>query len=158
VLVTTDLPSGQLAVYLGGSAALEGTSLTRPVREGELLAAAFVAPDGSPTDGREMTVPITAEHAVGGKLVPGDRVDVFATTTSGAGRARTTLVVSSAQILDLVTTSGFTADETSLVGLTLEIDHDVAADLAFAIRSADIDVAKVRGSSALSTSNDASGS
>ena len=145
VAVATELGPGQLTAYLGPHLDLEGLELTRPAQKGELLAASFVAPEGSGPGGRSMTVPVTADHAVGGKLVPGDRVDVYATLTGGGASARTSLVVAEAQILDLVVADGLMVDGGALTGLTLDVDETDAARLAFALRNAEIDIVKVRG-------------
>lgn len=145
VAVTSDLGQQQLSIYLGAGTNLEGAELTRPVGEGELLAAGFVAPSAHGSAVRAMTVPISADHAVGGDLRPGDRVDVYATLKGGRGAARTTLVVGSAQVLDLVTAGGLISDGESLVGLTVQVGAADAARLAFAIRSADIDVVRLTG-------------
>lgn len=145
VAVTSDLGEDQLPLYLGADTNLEGAELTRPVGRGELLAAAFVAPGGGDSTRRAMTVPVTADHAVGGELRPGDHVDVYATLKGMRGVGRTTLVVSSAQVLDLVTAGGMISDGESLIGLTLEVDAIEAAHLAFAIRSADIDIVRLTG-------------
>lgn len=145
VAVTSDLGGAQLSVYLGANADLVGAQLTRPASEGELLAARFVAPSGSRASEQAMTVPVTADHAVGGELAPGDRVDVYATLTGGRGSGRTSLVVGSAQILALVTSGDLMSDGRSLTGLTLQVDPDEAPRLAFAVRTADIDVVRVNG-------------
>lgn len=148
VAVRSDLGADQLSVYLGAGADLEGAELTRPVGRGELLAARFVAPAGTGSEGRAMTVPVTADHAVGGRLTRGDRVDVYATLKGGRASARTTLILGSAQVLDLVTTGGLVADGESLTALTLEVSAVDAARLAFAIRTAEIDIVRVRGDEA----------
>lgn len=145
VAVTSELGQQQLSVYLGAGTNLEGAELTRPVGRGELLVAGFVAPSEQGSAARAITVPITSDHAVGGDLSPGDRVDVYATLGGSRGAARTTLVVSSAQVLDLVTAGGLISDGESLIGLTLEVSADDAARLAFAIRSGDVDIVKLTG-------------
>lgn len=92
-----------------------------------------------------MTIPVTPEHAVGGRLRAGDRVDVYATFDSGDDRARTSLLVRGVEVLDVVETGGLVAGEESVVGLTVAVTPSEAARLAFAIRTAELDVALVAG-------------
>jgi hypothetical protein len=66
------------AGLLDESSLVEGGMVsTRGVAEGEPLTASAVAAD-VPQDGlRSMSVPVASQHAVGGALRPGDRVDVL---------------------------------------------------------------------------------
>ena len=147
VPVTGDLSPTQVSLYLGAEVDLVGTELTRPVAAGEFLAADFVAPADGGFEAQAMTIPVTPEHAVGGDLAAGDRVDVYATLRSSGSSARTVLVIQAAQILDLVGTSDLMSDGNTLVGLTLEVTGADAPKLAHAIRTAELDVVKVNGDS-----------
>lgn len=143
-LVTVDLPPGQLALYLGESASLGGSSLLRPLRRGELVAADWVT-DRSTVSNRSIAVPLTSDHAVGGALRPGDRVDVFATLRSAGGRSRTTLLVQDAEVESLLRSEGLMTGDDSFAGITLSVPPDQAARIAFAVRTADVDVVRVDG-------------
>src|SRR5688500_14632501 len=147
VATTGDLGPAQSGLYLGAEVDLLGAELTRPVSEGELLSAHFVASADGGFEGQEITIPVTPEPAVGGDLTPGDLVDVYATLKVGGASPRTVLVVEAAQILDLVGASDLMAETSSLVGLTLDISGSDAAKLAHAIRTAELDVVKVNGES-----------
>lgn len=139
-----DLPPERAGLYLSSSAEIEGHTLLRPVGEGELLAARWVAEAG--TSGlRSITLPIAADHAVGGSLAPGDRVDVFATVDADRGRARTTLLVGAAEVEALVTAGTLVEGANALTGITLSVPPEEAAKIAFAIRNADIDIARLEG-------------
>lgn len=153
VPVTSELGPAQMPLYLDAGVDLVGAELTRPVAEGELLAAAFVAPADGGFEGQAITIPVTPEHAVGGDLTPGDLVDVYATLKSVGSSARTVLVVEGAQILDLVGTSDLMSDNSTLAGLTLEVAGGEAAKLAHAIRTADLDVVKVNEESSTPTTS-----
>lgn len=143
--VRVDLPARQLAKYLAAEAVIEGATLLRPLRAGELVAASAVTESGLETPLRVVTVPITADHAAGGALRAGDRVDVFASLGAGRPDARTTLLVAGAEVQALVQASGVVMDEESVVAVTLQVSPEEAAKLAFAIRSAEIDIVRVVG-------------
>jgi Flp pilus assembly protein CpaB len=139
------LPSELMSRYAPASRDLTGVSLTRPVAEGEMIALSWVSSSRDVGGGRAMTIPITAEHAVGGELRPGDRVDIFATFDSGDARARTVLVAEAAEIVRPVEAGGLVTGEASVIGVTVAVSPEQAAELAFAIRGADIDVVRVEG-------------
>lgn len=139
------LPSDVAAAYAGAAEDLEGAVLTRPVVAGELIPRAWIATGPAASAGRSMTIPVTPEHAVGGRLRPGDRVDVYATFDSGDVRARTSVLVRAVEVLDVVETGGLVVGEESVVGLTVAVTPSEAARLAFAIRTAELDVALVSG-------------
>ena len=139
------LPADVAAAYAGSAEDLEGAVLTRPLVAGELIPKAWIASGPSVVAGRSMTIPVTPEHAVGGRLRPGDRVDVYATFDSGDARARTSVLVRAVEVLDVVETGGLVVGEESVVGLTVAVTPSEAARLAFAIRTAELDVALVAG-------------
>jgi len=56
---------------------LEGWILGRSVREGELIDRSLVVRPGAGKGMRTMSIPVAVEHAAGGTLVVGDRVDVI---------------------------------------------------------------------------------
>ncbi len=136
------LPPDVLGSYLSASRKPEGATLGRAVRAGELIPAQSIAADGSLPSARSMTIPVTPEHAVGGALRPGDRVDVFATFGEGAESARTRLLVGDVEILEVLTGGGLVGGEESLIGVTVSVTPQQAARLAFAVRSGEIDLAR----------------
>jgi Flp pilus assembly protein CpaB len=163
-VATADLPSGAVigpgdaelrqvrlggdlaAAYLGSGADPVGMVVTRPVRAGELLATAWTLPSAAGVDaGRAITVPVEPQHAVGGELRPGDRVDVIATFDAGTLEARSAVLARSVEVLGLVSAEGLGFGDDSVIGVTLSVSPDEAARLAFALRSGDIDIAKVLG-------------
>jgi pilus assembly protein CpaB len=136
------LPEGQLDRYALASTDLIGSVITRPIPAGELVPMGGVSEGGARGAGRSMTVPVEIEHAVGGRLGPGDVVDVYATFSEGSAAARTVLLLSGIEVLDVVTAGGLVQEEAA-VGLTLSVSPDDAARLAFAIRTAAIDVVRI---------------
>lgn len=139
------LPSDVAAAYAAATEDLEGAVLTRPLVAGELVPRAWIAAGPSISAGRSMTIPVTPEHAVGGRLRAGDRVDVYATFDSGDAAARTSVLVRGVEVLDVVETGGLVVGEESVVGLTVAVTPPEAARLAFAIRTAELDFALVAG-------------
>lgn len=143
-VVEVDLPAARAELYLGAGAAVEGWALLRPVGRSELLAASSVTDSPDVAPGRSITIPLEADHAVGGALVPGDRVDVFASLGSKQGSARTSLLVGGAEVEAVVTSAGLVNDG-SLTGITVSVAPLDAAKIAFAVRNADLDVARLEG-------------
>lgn len=131
--------------YATTTTRLEGAVVGRPVRAGELIALDAVGVGPAAAEGRVMTVPVAPEHAVGGALRAGDRIDIFATFDPGEPNARTALVGRDVEVINVVTVGGLVVGEEAVVGVTVAIDPDAAATLAFAIRSAEIDIARVDG-------------
>jgi hypothetical protein len=96
--------------------------------------------------GREITVPVAPEHALGGALRVGDRVDVLATFDKGTETARTITVAHRAQVVELVHGDGlFGQHEGALQALTVSVGDDDAVLVAFALRNGEIDVVRATG-------------
>lgn len=142
-----DLAAEHLSRYVSAEASVSGALLVRATQEGELLAAGAVARPGTPTDGRSITIPVSAEHAVGGRLSAGDVVDVLVTVDARGAAARTTLLVGSAVVQDVVSDPAFGNGDAALVGITVTVDPAEALRIALATRSAEIDVVRVDGAS-----------
>ncbi len=141
------LPADVAAVYATAADDLDGAVVLRPIAAGELIPRAWISTGAPATAGRSMTIPVAPEHAVGGRLRPGDRIDVYATFDSGDVRARTSVLVRGVEVLYVVEAGGLVVGDESVVGLTVAVTPAEAARLAFAIRTAEVDVALVSGSS-----------
>jgi Flp pilus assembly protein CpaB len=139
------LPGSVAERYVGTEAALEGAVLERAVTKGELIPSAWIATGLPSIAGREMTIPVAPEHAVGGSLGTGDIVDVFATFQPEGAPARTTLIARAIEVLSMVESGGLVLDEQAKVGVTVAVSSEEAARLAFAIRTAELDVVRVVG-------------
>ena len=146
-LVTAEvtLPPEMLSRYLGAAKPLTGAVLAHPVLAGELVPAAWVADRGATDPGRSMTIPVTPEHALGGTLEPGDRIDVLATFDSQDVRARTTVLAPQVEVIDVVTAGGLVGGEEATVGVTVAVTPEQATDLTYATRTAEIDIVRVDG-------------
>jgi Flp pilus assembly protein CpaB len=96
--------------------------------------------------GRDVTIPVTPEHALGGEIRSGDRVDVFATFDKGTDVARTLTVARSATVRGVTRSDGlFGQQEGGITAITLAVDPDAAIGVAFAARNGELDVVRARG-------------
>jgi Flp pilus assembly protein CpaB len=142
--VDVKLPSDLLGHYARSLEVVDGATVTRALRAGELLPTGWVANQPAYPMQRSMTIPVAPEHALGGELSPGDRVDVFATFDSGDVRARTIPLARGLEVTSVVTAGGL-VDEEAAVGVTVLVDRSLATSLAFAVRAGEVDLAKVNG-------------
>ena len=125
---------------------VRGRVLLFPLAADGLLARDAIAAE--PRQGREITVPVTPEHALGGRVRLGDRGDVLGSFTKSTADARTLTVVHGAEVVELVRSEGlFGSREGQLTALTLSVPPDAAVFLAFAIRNADLDIVRTTGAS-----------
>jgi Flp pilus assembly protein CpaB len=120
-----------------------GHALRVPVAEGGLLADANVGAARAVAAGREISVPIAADHALGGALAPGDRVDVLGSFDKGTELAKTLTVAKDAQVVDVVTSDGlFGQREGELSAITLSVKPNDVVLVAFALRNGEVDVVR----------------
>jgi Flp pilus assembly protein CpaB len=140
------LPGDLLERYAPVSRLVEGLVLGHSIRAGELVPASSLQADDPVAPGRSMTIPVTPEHANGGALRPGDRIDVFATFNPGDARARTSLLVGDVEVVDVVVAGGLVAGDEAAIGITVELTPADAARVAFAVRTGEVDIARITGS------------
>jgi len=132
------------------AAGVEGWVATGMITAGEPLRGSDLRAPSAPQEHRAMSVPIDREHAVGGALRPGDRVDVIAVHDGVAS-----YVVADAEVLAVPTPDargGLGA--LSRFSVTLAVDEDVALRLAAALRSGSLDVVRSTGSRAVRATSD----
>lgn len=137
------LPPSLQQSYLLASRPLDDLVIERPMKAGELVPIAWVSARAATIASRSVTVPVDPEHAVGGRIGPGDRIDILATMNSGDDRARTVTVVGEAEVVGIVTSGGLVMGERALVGITVNVSAEDAQRVAFAARTAEIDVVRV---------------
>lgn len=100
--------------------------------------------------GRELTVPVTPEHALGGALRSGDRVDVLASFDKGTDAARTLTVARDAAVRSVTRADGlFGQPEGAITAVTVTVVPDAAVALAFAARNGELDIVRTRGAADL---------
>ena len=144
VISHVQLPSEVAQSYVPATEILTGARLERTVAAGELIPSEWLS-ESVAGPRREITVPVPAEHAVGGALQVGDSVDIYATFAPEGAGARTTLIARSIEVLSVVEAGGMVLDEEAKVGITVGVSPEEATRLAFAIRTAELDVVRVVG-------------
>ncbi len=128
-------------VRVTASTSLTDRVLRFPLAEGDLVPGATLGRVARA--GREITVPIAPEHALGGALQLGDRVDVLGSFDKGTESAKTLTVAAGAQVVDVVHTDGlFGQREGALAALTISVAPRDVVFVAFAIRNGELDVVR----------------
>ncbi|MDP9389220.1 MAG: RcpC/CpaB family pilus assembly protein [Actinomycetota bacterium] len=123
-------------------AALDGAIATRGIVEGSpLLRADLVAPAAGGVQ-RAMSLPVEREHAVGGALRPGDRVDVI-------DGAEGSYVVTNTEVLAVPNLSSGTLSATGDYAITIAVDAQGALRLAAAIAGGKVEVVRSTGAEVL---------
>lgn len=118
-----------------------GWLLTRPVRAGEPLRWSDLRDPDRLDGARAISVPLASEHAVGGSLRPGDRVDVIAVREGSA-----LWVVANVEVLDVG--DGEAADGLGAVpvyAVTLAVDESQALRLAWAMHDGAVELVRATG-------------
>lgn len=116
-----------------------GRVLREPLAAGALLTGDALG--ASAPEGRAVTVPVSADHALGGAIRPGDRVDVLATFDKGTEAARTITVAQRARVVEVVRADGlFGQGEGDLGAITLVVAPDEVVVVVFAARNGELDV------------------
>jgi Flp pilus assembly protein CpaB len=145
VPVGVKLPASLMARYAGASADLSGSILLRPIREGEMIPLAWLSDEALADAGRSMTIPLAQEQALGSALDVGDRVDVIVTLDAGDVRARTLALAPNVEVVEIIRTAGLVGGDSTVVGVRVAVTPEQAVQLAFGIRTGDIDLAQVDG-------------
>jgi Flp pilus assembly protein CpaB len=122
-----------------------GRVLRFPVVDGGLVGAAALG--GVASKGREITVPVGSDHALGGALEPGDRVDILGSFDKGTEIAKTLTVAAGARVVEVVHADGlFGQREGELTALTVSVPPNDVVFVAFAVRNGEVDVVRASGS------------
>jgi pilus assembly protein CpaB len=141
-LATVEAPaSGPLAdrvVAAADRSAVEGAVATARIEPGEPLRHSDVQQPAASEGRRAMSLPVAAEHAVGGALEPGDRVDVIETADGDAA-----YLVTGAPVLEPPDTGGL--EGLSDFSVTIAVDADEALRLAEAVHEQELDVVRATG-------------
>ena len=140
--IAVHLPNEQVLRYVSQPSDVAGLVLDRPLAAGELIPADAVVPAADPQ--RVVSIPIEPEHAAGGRLTPGDIVDIWATFDRG-GDPVTRLVVGSVEVVGLVSEGGLVGEE-ALSGVSIAIPPEAAPRVVLALRAGQIDILTSDGS------------
>ena len=158
LIASTDIPPGQALTaddvtvryvesadgLVEGSAlgALASWSLRAPIAEGEPLVPSLLQPPELLDAPNVIALSLDESHAVLGRLVPGDRVDVYVTAANGPGEdSFTQLVATGVYVVEARPGGeGINADR---VNLLLAVDEELAQTIAGAGRSGAVDLVRV---------------
>lgn len=121
---------------------LEDWSLRVPLAEGEPLIGSLLQPPELLASPNVIALSLAAENAVMGRLVAGDMVDVYMTNTGGIDSVSSTaLIASDVYVVEAVVPES--SIDRGRVNVLLAVDDDLAAQLASASHSGDIDLVRV---------------
>jgi Flp pilus assembly protein CpaB len=121
-----------------------GRVLRTPLRSGAAVSVDALGAAVPP--GREITVPVTPEHALGGAIRIGDRIDVFASFDKGTDAARTVTVARGATVRGVTRADGLFGQRAgSMTAITVAVEPDAAVAVAFAARNGELDIVRSRG-------------
>jgi SAF domain len=121
---------------------VEGSVVTRSLAPGQLVDRGFLASGGGHVGWRSMSIPVSVEHAVGGRMTVGDRVDVISVTDGDPE-----YVASGLEVVDLrpVDSGGLTGSGPFFI--VVGVTSDQALALAAAIDAGSIEVIRSTGAS-----------
>jgi Flp pilus assembly protein CpaB len=139
-----DVADALYATLLPGqqSQGLVGMVAARTIAAGHLLGVDDLRPASAPSSQRAISIPIDIEHAVGGGIEPGDRVDLIAVIDGSPQYILTgteVLEVPSAARGSLTTATGYF--------VVVAVDAQEALAVAAAIHSGEIEIVRSSGAS-----------
>jgi Flp pilus assembly protein CpaB len=121
---------------------LEEWSLRVPLAEGEPLVASLMQPPELVATPNVIALTLRAENAVLGRIVSGDKVDVYVTSSAAFDSEPTTeLLASDVYVVESVTSDS--SVDRGRVNVLLAVDDELAARLAAASHSGEIDLVRV---------------
>ena len=126
---------------------LVGQVTAHPIGEGVLVEAGDFRDPSGPAGLRSMSIPIDAEHAVGGELGSGDRIDLILVGDEGPR-----YVLAAAEVLAVSPTGEMGALASGDFYIVVAVDADEALLVAEAIRDGRIEVVRSTGSDLVESS------
>lgn len=143
-----DVDDSLFATLLSGaqSSALVGMVATRTVEAGHLLSVDDLRPAAAPSAQRALSIPIEIEHAVGGGLVAGDRIDLISVSDTGP-----VYILTGAEVLEVPSNARGSLTGATGFFVVVAVDDQEALAVAAAIRSGEIEIARSTGSSPAAT-------
>lgn len=116
---------------------------TRRIAAGEPLLRSALAHAAAPGGLRAMSVPVSADHAAGGELQVGDRVDIIS-----ADGPQAVYVVRNAEVIGVAPrrgSAGLSSSSTGAFYVTIAVEAEPALRVASAVRAGKIDVLRTTG-------------
>lgn len=120
---------------------LRGFLATRTIPAGALVARSDLAPPEGSGRQRAMSIPVDMEHAVGGALRPGDRVDVI----DGGASPEPVFVLTDAEVLAVAKPPSSGLGGTRQYSITVTVDARSATRVAAAIARGKVEVVRATG-------------
>ena len=117
--------------------------LAAPLAAGEPLLPSLLRPPEVQTAPNLLALEIDEAHAVLGRLDPGDRVDIYASTSALGAPTETRLIAHSVYVVDATVSDSSVGS--SQVQLLLAVDDELAATLTAAMNGGDLDLVRVGG-------------
>lgn len=141
--VALELPDSVSAAAIPAGEGLVGAVTLGPVAAGQLISPSdvLVASEHASGPVRELSLPIPQERALQGRLVPGEIVDILATTGLGAD-SETVAVARSARVLAVETSDQSIASAGTVVVTLAVPDDETAIALAHAASTAEVTVVR----------------
>jgi Flp pilus assembly protein CpaB len=118
----------------------EGWFLTRPVGIDGIIDEGLLSEPGAPSGLRAMSIPVEVEHAAGGGIGVGDRVDVISTAGDEAA-----YVVSDVSVLSVANRDAAPLGAIGAYHIVVAVDADQALLLAEAISHGSLEVVRSTG-------------
>jgi len=131
-MVTGDSP-GELSDWV----------LVAPLAAGEPLIPSLLRPPEVQTTPDLLALDIAQAHAVLGQIDPGDRVDIYASTSKVGQPTDTRLIASDVYVVDSSVAESSVNDDR--VQLLLAVDDELAATLTAAMNGGELDLVRVGG-------------
>ena len=117
--------------------------LAAPLAAGEPLLPSLLRPPEVQTAPNLLALEIDEAHAVLGRLDPGDRVDIYASTSALGAPTETRLIAHSVYVVDATVSDSSVGS--SQVQLLLAVDDELAATLTAAMNGGALDLVRVGG-------------
>lgn len=147
ISVDSDFESLDHLITEDSLATYDGWVLGRAIAEGAVLDISSLVQPGDSSGLRTMSIPIDREHAAGGSLVPGDRVDVIAVSDGVSGFVATDL-----EVTGVSDESSGGIGAVSAYHVVLSVDAEQALALAAALDSGSLEIIRATGAEAIETS------
>lgn len=126
----------------GQAARFQGWILQTPLAEGDLVSVSMLIEAGAPNGLRSMSIPVAIEHAAGGSLVPGDRIDVVSVVDGSGG-----YVATGVEVLAVSEDEGGSLGRLGGYHIVVAVDSADALALAEAIDSGSVEIIRSTGAS-----------
>ena len=143
--VPIDLPPAQRARAFTAPAVLVGAVAVGPVAEGDLVQATAVAERPAHGGRAELSFPIAAARALGGRLDTGERVDVIATYGSGEQASVRTVAFDAVVVRTETGEGGIAGGAPGSMTVVLALLPDDLEAVAHAAVAADVSLARTTG-------------